>query len=178
MRHGFHHWVRKIPRRKAVQPFQYSCSENPMDRGAWWTTVHRISESDRTEAYEGLTDVAICGLSFSLFCLNYSLLLGATRLPQGLWFFQKSRVFYFILFFLGGGSSILNLWLTSQHLCRLPHFSESISVSKGKMICLDILWHLIDKIVELLDSFYDYHNILLYSWAFLSNVPSSTEQNI
>ena len=22
-------------------PLQYSCLENPMDKGAWWTTVHR-----------------------------------------------------------------------------------------------------------------------------------------
>ena len=26
-------------------PFQYSCLENPMERGAWWATVHRVSES-------------------------------------------------------------------------------------------------------------------------------------
>ena len=26
-------------------PFQYSCLENPMDRGAWWATVHRIPKS-------------------------------------------------------------------------------------------------------------------------------------
>ena len=27
--------------------FQYSCLENPMDRGAWWATVHRdCKESD------------------------------------------------------------------------------------------------------------------------------------
>ena len=30
-------------------PFQHSCLENPMDRGAWWATVHRVTESDRTE---------------------------------------------------------------------------------------------------------------------------------
>ena len=24
-------------------PLQYSCLENPMDRGAWWATVHRIA---------------------------------------------------------------------------------------------------------------------------------------
>ena len=24
---------------------QYSCLENPMDRGAWWVTVHRVSKS-------------------------------------------------------------------------------------------------------------------------------------
>ena len=26
-------------------PFQYSCLENPMDRGAWWATVHRVTRS-------------------------------------------------------------------------------------------------------------------------------------
>ena len=26
-------------------PLQYSCLENPMDRGAWRATVHRVSES-------------------------------------------------------------------------------------------------------------------------------------
>ena len=30
-------------------PPQYSCLENPMDRGAWWATVHRVTESDMTE---------------------------------------------------------------------------------------------------------------------------------
>ena len=26
-------------------PLQYSCLENPMDRGAWWATVYRVSQS-------------------------------------------------------------------------------------------------------------------------------------
>ena len=26
-------------------PLQYSCLENPMDRGAWWATVHRVTTS-------------------------------------------------------------------------------------------------------------------------------------
>ena len=30
-------------------PLQYSCLENPMDRGAWQATVCRVTESDRTE---------------------------------------------------------------------------------------------------------------------------------
>ena len=30
-------------------PLQYSCLENPMDRGAWRVTVHRYAESDVTE---------------------------------------------------------------------------------------------------------------------------------
>ena len=30
-------------------PLYYFCLENPMDRGAWWITVHRVTESDTTE---------------------------------------------------------------------------------------------------------------------------------
>ena len=26
-------------------PLQYSCPENPMDRGAWWATVHGAAKS-------------------------------------------------------------------------------------------------------------------------------------
>ena len=26
-------------------PLQYSCLENPMDRGAWWATVHEGAKS-------------------------------------------------------------------------------------------------------------------------------------
>ena len=26
-------------------PLQYSCLENPMDRGAWWATVHVVTKS-------------------------------------------------------------------------------------------------------------------------------------
>ena len=30
-------------------PLQYSCLGNPMDTGAWWATVHGVSELDTTE---------------------------------------------------------------------------------------------------------------------------------
>ena len=26
-------------------PLQYSCLENPVDREAWWATVHRVAKS-------------------------------------------------------------------------------------------------------------------------------------
>ena len=26
-------------------PLQYSCLESPMDRGAWWATVHGVAKS-------------------------------------------------------------------------------------------------------------------------------------
>ena len=30
-------------------PLQYSCLENPMDRGAWWATVHGVARVNTTE---------------------------------------------------------------------------------------------------------------------------------
>ena len=30
-------------------PLQYCYLENPMNRGAWWATVHKLAESDTTE---------------------------------------------------------------------------------------------------------------------------------
>ena len=39
-----------IPREGNGYPLQYSCLGNPMDRGAWWATVHGgRKESDATE---------------------------------------------------------------------------------------------------------------------------------
>ena len=32
-----------------VYPFQYSCLENPMDRGVWRATVHGVAVLDATE---------------------------------------------------------------------------------------------------------------------------------
>ena len=44
-------------------PFWYSCLGNPMDRGALWASVHRVTESDMTEMtwYTHITNL----LSFS-----------------------------------------------------------------------------------------------------------------
>ena len=30
-------------------PLQYSCLENPRDRGAWWAAVYEVAQSDTTE---------------------------------------------------------------------------------------------------------------------------------
>ena len=35
----------RAPGEGSGNPLQYSCLENPMDRGAWWAAVHRAAES-------------------------------------------------------------------------------------------------------------------------------------
>ena len=35
----------RSPGEENVYPLQYSCLENSTDRGAWWTTVHRVAKS-------------------------------------------------------------------------------------------------------------------------------------
>ena len=35
----------RSPREGNGKPFQYSCLENPIDRGTWWATVHGVTKS-------------------------------------------------------------------------------------------------------------------------------------
>ena len=35
----------RSPGKENGNPLQYSCLENLMDRGAWWATVHGVSQS-------------------------------------------------------------------------------------------------------------------------------------
>ena len=34
----------RSPREGHDNPLQYSCLENPMDRGTWWATVHGVTK--------------------------------------------------------------------------------------------------------------------------------------
>ena len=47
---GLDPWVGRSPVGGHGNPLQLSCLENPIDRGAWWATVHRVAKSDMIEA--------------------------------------------------------------------------------------------------------------------------------
>ena len=46
-RHGRSPWMGKVPWRRIWQPLQCSRLGNPMDRGAWWATVHGVTKETR-----------------------------------------------------------------------------------------------------------------------------------
>ena len=44
----------RFPGARHGNPLQYSCLENPMDRGGWWATVHRVAKSQtRLKRFSG-----------------------------------------------------------------------------------------------------------------------------
>ena len=50
-------------------PLQYSCLENPTDRGAWWATVHGVAELDKTELLTDQIFLSNKGPLMKIFCL-------------------------------------------------------------------------------------------------------------
>ena len=59
---------RRSPGEENGNPLQYSCLENPMDREAWWATVHGgHKESDMTEVTSHTTFI-----KFLLYPSRYS----------------------------------------------------------------------------------------------------------
>ena len=46
---GFIPGLGRSPEEQNGYPLQYSCLENFMNRGTWWTTVHGVAELDTTE---------------------------------------------------------------------------------------------------------------------------------
>ena len=54
----------RFPREGSGNPLQYSCLDNPMDRGAWRATVHRVAKS-RTHLKLRSTHALMHSISFA-----------------------------------------------------------------------------------------------------------------
>ena len=55
-------------------PLQYSCLENPMNRGAWQVTVQRVAELDTTEVTEHIPPGYLLALASGLITVNLNLI--------------------------------------------------------------------------------------------------------
>ena len=57
------------------RPLQYSCLENPMDRGAWWATSMGLqkSQTDQVTEHSQLTHSTAASYSLSLIFFSQSL---------------------------------------------------------------------------------------------------------
>ena len=53
---------RRSPGEGNGNPLQYSCLENSMDRGAWWTTVPGLAELDTTQQLNNNNNRGVEGL--------------------------------------------------------------------------------------------------------------------
>ena len=94
-RPGFNPWVGKIHGEGNGNPLQYSCLENPTDRGTWWSAVHgvaksRIRLSDQHLKVEGREGGLAAGTlaapsRFRLRGCPCSVGIGAFLLPQPSW---------------------------------------------------------------------------------------------
>ena len=85
-------------------PLQYSCLENPMDRGAWWATVHGVAKSrTRLSNFTHITHTTSPTESKRLFYTSVSLLLSHIQgYPYHLSKFHIYALVYCIGVFLSG----------------------------------------------------------------------------
>ena len=85
---GFDPWVRKISEGGNGNPLQYSCLENPMDRGAWRATTmksQRVGHDRAHSSHQFKPYQRVLGIS-SYYCYtgNYPKTLRYKTIPAGL----------------------------------------------------------------------------------------------
>ena len=120
----FDPWVGKIPREEAMTtPSSILSWRIPMDRGAWWTTVHRVAQSQTQLKWlstSAMVQRLHFGLAKTLLELRYSLSL-----------FLPSPAESFLLSFHRYQTCIAVWGFPYLHLLFLPLFFTGVSPSKS-----------------------------------------------
>ena len=102
-------------------PLQYSCLENPIDRGAWWPTVHGVAKS-----WTRLSDFTF---TFTFSDYQYFLLFGLHSLN-----FSLVRVYQML--------KSLNFWLTENifytHSQKIFHWEYNTCCCSVAQLCLTL----------------------------------------
>ena len=82
----------RSPGRRYSNLLQYSCLENPMDRGAWRATVHRVAKSWTPLSMHACTDCSLPISSVRGFNPDRNIGVGCHFLLQGLFLTQGSNL--------------------------------------------------------------------------------------
>ena len=82
----FHLRVGKIPWRRIWQPIQYSCLENPVDRGAWRATVHGVAKSDTSAHTKTHIDQNGLNRDKGKYSITATIRARESRIKQAHWF--------------------------------------------------------------------------------------------
>ena len=82
-------------------PLQYSCLENPMDRGAWWVTVHGIEKSQTWLSNWACTHIPVLYKIFLYRVLSLFFCISRFGLASKIkWFIPCIFFFFFLLAFM------------------------------------------------------------------------------
>ena len=120
----------RSPREGTGKPLQYSCLENPMDGGAWWSTVHGVAKS-RTQL-SNFTH-SLCIFKAHNFFIGIELLYKVVLVPAVQWVNQLYVYIYTLP--LGPPSyppAPLPLQAITEHWAELPVLYSSFPLA----ICL------------------------------------------
>ena len=99
-----------LPGERNGNVLQYSCLENPIDRGAWWAIVHRVAKSDIAKWLHS------CSFFFSDFF--FLLFLTRTIFKVFVEFVTILLLFYVLVFWPGGLWDLIFLTRDPSHtLC-------------------------------------------------------------
>ena len=93
-------------------PLQYSCLENPMDRGAWWAVVHRIAESQtRLKPLSTHSHTACWGQEVGIeLCSFYCILLAKASHKSQPQIRKRRKKFHFWIHTAGKSHNKQNAW--------------------------------------------------------------------